>query len=49
MFQAKKGPKNTRLKGMDEFLLAELEAGQTELLDMERSLLKNLIKNARKE
>ena len=29
-FQAKKGSKNTRLKGMDEFLQAELEIGQTE-------------------
>jgi len=27
MFQAKKGCKNTRLKGMDEFLQAELEIG----------------------
>ena len=30
MFQVKKGSKNTRLKGMDEFLQAELEIGQTE-------------------
>ena len=30
MFQAKKGSKNTRLMGMDEFLQAELEIGQTE-------------------
>jgi len=30
MIQAKKGSKNTRLKGMDEFLQAELEIGQTE-------------------
>jgi len=29
MLQAKKGSKNTRLKGMDEFLQAELEIGQT--------------------
>jgi len=31
MFQAKKGSKNTGLKGMDKFLQAELEAGQTEV------------------
>ena len=30
MFQAKKGSKSTYLKGMDEFLQAELEIGQTE-------------------
>jgi len=30
MFQAKKGSKNIRLKGMDEFLRAKLEAGQME-------------------
>ena len=29
MFQAKKGSKNTLLKGMDKFLQAEVEAGQT--------------------
>ena len=29
-FQAKKGSKNTRLKGMNEFLHAELEVSQTE-------------------
>ena len=30
MFQAKKGSKNARLKGMDEFLQAELEADHGE-------------------
>jgi len=29
MFQAKKGSKTTRLKGMDEFLQAELEVDPT--------------------
>ena len=29
MFQVRKGSKNTHLKGMDEFLQAEIEAGQT--------------------
>ena len=30
MFQAKKGSKNTRLKGMEKFLQVELELDQTE-------------------
>ena len=30
MFQARKGSKNIRLKGMDKFLQAELLAGQME-------------------
>ena len=30
IFQAKKGSKNPRLKGMDEFLQAELKIGKTE-------------------
>ena len=49
MFQAKKGSKNTHLKGMDEFLQAELEADPTEAAGHGENLLKNLIKNTRKE
>jgi len=45
MFQARKGSKNTRLKRMDEFLQAELEAGQKEATGHRRSLLKNIIEN----
>ena len=47
IFQTRKGSTNIRLKEMDKFLQAELEVGRQKMLDMERSLLKNLIKNIR--
>ena len=34
LYHAKKGSKNTRLKGMNEFLEAELEAGRAEAADI---------------
>ena len=49
MFQAKKGSKNTRLKGMDEFLQAEFEADPTGAAGHREKHAKNLVKNAHKE
>ena len=49
MFKAKKGSKNTHLKEMDEFLQAELKIVRRKLLVMERSLLKNPIKDVREK
>ena len=49
MFQAKKGSKSTRLKGMGEFLQAEREADPTGAHDTGNSRLRSLIKGARGE
>ena len=49
MFHAKKGFKTTHLKGMDEFIQAELEANPTEDARHGQGQLKSLIKNARKK
>jgi len=48
IFQAKKASKSTHLKGMKFFRLSS-RLVRRKLLDMERSLLKNLIKDVHKE
>ena len=50
VFYAKKGSKNTRSRGINEFLRAELEVEQAEAADvfgLGERLLKNLVKNTR--
>ena len=49
MFQAKKGSKTTRLKGMDEFLQTELEVDPTGAAEHRQGRLKSLNNNAHKE
>jgi len=49
MFQAKKGSKNTRLKGMDEFLQLKLKANQTEAVGQGEKPAEESHKDARKE